>query len=290
MILNKSTKQTLFTGSFLYTGCIVCIKLSILALYCRLFPTKLMKGAVYTVGMIVILWGFGVCLVGAFICIPVKKLWEPTVEGGCLNLGEYYYGLQIPNIITDAIILIMPTRIVWGLPISKTQKSLLSGIFVVGIVTFAFDIVRLVALIDLSKSGDDATCMYSLSIPLYEAIIVKMMLIFITDNEVQSSVWTCIEPAVGITAACLSNMRPLFKVSHDKVWVNLTSTFRSKRIQSQTKSESNQSLHNTNSELIYNSVNSRYTDKSNKDTAVFTDKKRPEEIGSSGHVSPKMEA
>lgn len=130
-----------------------------------------MKSAVYTVGMIVILWGFGVCLVGAFVCIPVKKLWEPTVEGGCLDLGDYYYGLQIPNIITDAIILIMPVQIVWGLPISKTQKGLLSGIFVVGILTFAFDIVRLVALIDLSKSGDDATCMYYLCLSFYEAII-----------------------------------------------------------------------------------------------------------------------
>lgn len=45
--------------------------------------------------------------------------------------------------------------------------------------TLIFDIVRLISLIDLSKAGDDITC-----------------------------VWTCIEPAVGIVAACLSNMRP----------------------------------------------------------------------------------
>lgn len=38
-----------------------------------------------------------------------------------------------------------------------------------------------------------------------------------SDNDVNSSVWTCIEPAVGI-AACLSNMRPLFKLMHRKVW------------------------------------------------------------------------
>lgn len=30
------------------------------------------------------------------------------------------------------------------------------------------------------------------------------------DDQVPASVWTCIEPAVGITASCLSNMRPLF--------------------------------------------------------------------------------
>lgn len=30
------------------------------------------------------------------------------------------------------------------------------------------------------------------------------------DDQVPASVWTCIEPAVGITASCLSNLRPLF--------------------------------------------------------------------------------
>jgi hypothetical protein len=121
-----------------------------------------MKGAVYTVGMMVVLWGFGVCLVGGFICIPLRKLWDTTVSGGCLNLGQYYYGLQVPNIITDAIILIMPMRVVWGLPITKIQKSLLSGIFVVGTLTLVFDIVRLVALIDLDENPNDATCMFPL--------------------------------------------------------------------------------------------------------------------------------
>lgn len=119
-----------------------------------------MLALVYTVGLLVILWGFGVCLVGSLICIPVRKLWDPTVIGGCLDLAKFYYGLQVPNILTDAIILIMPMKVVWGLPISNTQKSLLSGIFVLGILTFVFDIVRLVVLIDLSKSGADDTCTF----------------------------------------------------------------------------------------------------------------------------------
>jgi hypothetical protein len=56
------------------------------------------------------------------------------------------------------MILLMPIKVVWGLPISKTQKGLLSGIFVVGILTLVFDIARLAASIDLSESGTDATC------------------------------------------------------------------------------------------------------------------------------------
>ncbi|KAJ5653893.1 hypothetical protein N7490_000896 [Penicillium lividum] len=186
--------KTLFTGSILYTGCIACIKLSILSLYRRLFPTKTMKAAVNVVGTIVILWAACGILSGCFICLPTRKLWLPATPGACMDLGKYYYGLQIPNIATDAIILVMPMHTVWNLPISRAQKTGLSAIFIVGLLTLIFDIIRLVALIDLSKAGSD-----------------------ITYTQVNSSVWTCIEPAVGIVASCLSNMRPLFKVVHEKL-------------------------------------------------------------------------
>ncbi|KAJ5966206.1 hypothetical protein N7481_012920 [Penicillium waksmanii] len=198
--------KTLFTGSILYTCCIGCIKLSILMLYRRLFPVKSMKIMVWIVSAIVVLWAFGGILVGCFTCIPTEKLWHPMIPGGCLNMGKFYYGLQIPNIATDAMILFMPMHTVWKLPISRAQKVGLSGIFVVGLLTLVFDIVRLVSLIELSEAGDD-----------------------ITYTQVNPSVWTCIEPAVGIVAACLSNMRPLFKVMHERVWSRYVSTNASSR-------------------------------------------------------------
>lgn len=39
-----------------------------------------------------------------------------------------------------------------------------------------------------------------------------------TDNQVPVVVWTCIEAAVGITAACLPNLRPLFKLGNRGFW------------------------------------------------------------------------
>ncbi|PWY87371.1 integral membrane protein [Aspergillus heteromorphus CBS 117.55] len=179
--------KTLASGSFLYPLCITFTKLSILALYKRIFSIRPMILAANGVAALVILWCFGVCLIGAVTCMPFHKLWDPTVPGGCINLPQFYYGLQIPNIVSDAIILVLPMRPVWNLQVPRTQKVMLTGIFLLGALTLAFDIVRLVTMIELSRAGDD-----------------------ITYNEVPASVWTCIEPAVGITAACLSNMRPLF--------------------------------------------------------------------------------
>ncbi|KAJ5457865.1 hypothetical protein N7475_009253 [Penicillium sp. IBT 31633x] len=208
--------KTLFTGSILYTCCIASIKLSILMLYRRIFPIRAMKYAVNAVSMIVILWAACGIVAGCFTCIPTEKLWHPMLEGGCMNLSKFYYGLQIPNIATDAIILVMPMHIVWSLPISKAQKLGLSGIFILGLLTLIFDIIRLVVLIDLSRQGDD-----------------------ITYNQVPASVWTCIEPAVGIVAACLANMRPLFKVVHTK-WSRLSSQYGTKGTDNTSQSQINE--------------------------------------------------
>lgn len=101
-------------------------------LYRRIFPTKQMKTGVNVVSMIVILWAACGILTGCFTCIPTEKLWYPELPGGCMDLSKFYYGLQVPNIATDAIILFMPMHVVWGLPISRTQKFGLSAIFILG--------------------------------------------------------------------------------------------------------------------------------------------------------------
>ncbi|KAL4924205.1 uncharacterized protein BDV17DRAFT_301242 [Aspergillus undulatus] len=159
--------RTLASGSFLYTVYITYVKLSILAFYKRLFPVKPMILVINIIRLSIILWCFGVCLIEVVTCIPFRKLWEPKIPGGCIDLAKFTRGLQIPNIVTDAIILAMPCRVVWGLNMPRVQRVLLMGIFALGALTLIFNIIRLVALIKLSGSRTD--------------------------------------PCVGITAACLSN-------------------------------------------------------------------------------------
>ncbi|KAE8390104.1 hypothetical protein BDV23DRAFT_155904 [Aspergillus alliaceus] len=190
-----------WSNSFVYTGCIVFIKLSILALYKRLFSTPPMILAANIVAGFVLLWAVSIWVVGAMLCLPVNKFWNPSVEGSCLDSAKFYYGMQIPNILTDAVLLVMPMKLVWSLPISRRQRLLLSLVFIVGGLTLIFDIVRLLAMIALTKAGSD-----------------------ITYNQVPVVVWTCIEAAVGITAACLSNLRPLFRLSRVQFWSQLRSS------------------------------------------------------------------
>lgn len=124
--------KTLYTGSFLYAFTVTFTKLSILFLYARVFPTPMMRKACVLVGSIVVLWCTSVCIVGALICVPTEKLWHPTTPGGCIDVSKFYYGLQVPNILTDGIILIMPAKVIWTLPLSRPQRISLMVIFTLG--------------------------------------------------------------------------------------------------------------------------------------------------------------
>ncbi|PYH42263.1 putative integral membrane protein Pth11-like [Aspergillus saccharolyticus JOP 1030-1] len=179
-----------WSNGFVYPLCVAFIKLSILASYKRLFAARSMSRAVNLVALVVILWAIIVSLVGTFLCLPVAKFWHRALPGRCLDATSFYYGQQIPNIVTDLILLLLPLKSVWALPISKTQRVLLSGVFLVGILTLAFDIVRLIAMIHVTQIGPD-----------------------ITYNQAPMAVWTCTEAAVGIIAACLSHLRPLFHLA-----------------------------------------------------------------------------
>lgn len=108
------------------------VKLSILALYKRIFSTKKMGYAVNFMAVFVIIWVIGNFIAGAINCLPVAKFWDQSLEGACMDLASFSYGQQIPNILSDAIILVMPLKVVWSLPITKSQKMLLSGVFILG--------------------------------------------------------------------------------------------------------------------------------------------------------------
>jgi hypothetical protein len=69
--------QGLFISELCYTGVMVFVKYSILALYWRLFKTTQVKIAIYVVAVVVTCWG--VAVVSSNCLLPVMMLrWEET--------------------------------------------------------------------------------------------------------------------------------------------------------------------------------------------------------------------
>lgn len=162
---------------------------------------------------IVALWGSGIILTAFFLCVPMEKNWNTSVEGTCIPIIPFYYGLQIPNIVTDLLIIVVPIREVMKLALNKRLKTGAITMFALGIVTLVFDIVRLVALLEVTAPGKmmDFTCksrnfcnsgylhFTDTSIPI--------------DYIVDVAVWTTIEPTVAIVAVCIPSVRTLYRRS-----------------------------------------------------------------------------
>lgn len=152
--------QTQYSGSFLYPACITFVKLSILLQYRRLFfaHSKAFHFQINALIVLVSLWGAGIIFTAFGMCSPMAKLWNPTLDGSCIPLIPFYYGLQIPNIVTDLLIIVLPIREILILELSPKLKIGASAMFLLGMITLIFDIVRLVAMIRLEHSGPDMTC------------------------------------------------------------------------------------------------------------------------------------
>ena len=79
----------------------------------------------------------GLCIASVFTiifqCKPVAFAWDKTINGGkCINTLAYFRYATIPNIITDAAMLISPLPTIWKLQTSNAQKIGLTAVFLTG--------------------------------------------------------------------------------------------------------------------------------------------------------------
>lgn len=109
---------------------------------------------------IIVAWCVAIVIASGFICVPIYKLWtlDRVVNGTCINLDKFYYGIQIPNLVTDILIIVLPIREMIGLELSRKVKLGATAMFLLGIITVVFGTVRLVALVRLDGKGPDLTC------------------------------------------------------------------------------------------------------------------------------------
>ncbi|CAD0084646.1 unnamed protein product [Aureobasidium vineae] len=111
-----------YTGAIQYPLCVTFIKVSILYQYRRLFPNHDFKLMTSFLIAIMVMWCTAVMFTGVFMCTPIAKVWNPAIPGKCISLVPFYYGMQIPNVVTDLCILLLPFREIQRLELPKKQK------------------------------------------------------------------------------------------------------------------------------------------------------------------------
>jgi hypothetical protein len=132
-------------AELLYTWAILAVKLSILALYRRIFQDKQFRLWLYITGVVVI--GYSVSSFLAFLlqCVPLRKIWAPAVQGSCVNLGLAFTLTGVINILTDVCILVLPLPQLLELNMKTSRKVQVICMFLLGSL-YVYSLLNVTAL------------------------------------------------------------------------------------------------------------------------------------------------
>ncbi|TAQ83673.1 hypothetical protein B7494_g7999 [Chlorociboria aeruginascens] len=104
--------KTVVPGGISYTLSILFSKYSILAFYWRIFGLTNLRWLLIFLTIFVTCRALAVIIASSIFCIPLAALWDENMNGRCINLGNFYVGVEVPNVVTDWIMLIVPLRYV----------------------------------------------------------------------------------------------------------------------------------------------------------------------------------
>lgn len=138
--------QLNYVGRPFYQIGIAAFKASLCLSYIRLLAgtsKTLYRTIIWGVIAISTLGHIAGALVLIFFCDPVGRAWDTTNSGGCLPIGETFYGLAVFTIICDLMIIFLPVPLLLELKIKPAQKAGVVCLFLLGLFTTICSILRL---------------------------------------------------------------------------------------------------------------------------------------------------
>ncbi|KAI8958791.1 hypothetical protein F5Y11DRAFT_351184 [Daldinia sp. FL1419] len=196
-------------SSEFYVLGLMSFKSALILLYLQLFGVYTrFRWACYTTLFFCI--GYLFCnLMTEFLgCHPIRKKWEPSLPGHCINsvATAIFYG--VCNMASDLIIAILPLTMIWKLQVAtKSQKVGLSLVLSSGFAAWAVAVTRWgIATYDLVGT-DDRTWWAGVSFAL-----------------------SILEINTGLICACVATLGPLWKLAYAQVkdWTGWTRPINSK--------------------------------------------------------------
>ncbi|KAI0866577.1 hypothetical protein F4860DRAFT_145212 [Xylaria cubensis] len=149
--------QSIFAIEVLYALSSPIIKLSVLAFYWRIFPTRTMKVACIVLASASIAWAIVIGIVDFVQCQPLRAFWDVQLQQApgtkCINIILFWLGNSAANCAIDLVTLILPIREVMKLHNSLSRKIGICAVFLLGGVAFAASLTRTISTIVLYYVG-----------------------------------------------------------------------------------------------------------------------------------------
>lgn len=131
-----TTTQLLYALEWAYLFASPIMKLSVLAYYWRIFPTKTMKKYIWILTVVCALWFIGVLIGNLVECQPISFFWNKLSAPGTgichFRVEVYLIIVAAPNIVIDTLTIILPVYEVWHLHLERWKRIAVSAIFVIG--------------------------------------------------------------------------------------------------------------------------------------------------------------
>ncbi|KAI1503403.1 hypothetical protein F5X99DRAFT_375139 [Biscogniauxia marginata] len=113
----------------------VCLKLSMLFLYIRIFSIAKFRQWAYALIVVVVCYGIAFIIVFPTNCQPISQLWAPVPDGWCHNPIIEQFASVTLNLVIDLAIVILPMPALWSLKMPRSNKVFISIMFSLGLIT-----------------------------------------------------------------------------------------------------------------------------------------------------------
>ncbi|KAL3419259.1 integral membrane protein [Phlyctema vagabunda] len=179
-----------YFGEVFYVLTAWFLKLSLGAFLLRLHKSPAQRWTVYITLAIISVYSVAFLIMAIFQCKPVDHYWHPLSEGTCFKpsivVGSTYAYAGIISF-SDFLFAVMPIFLVWHLQMNTFMKVTVAGLMSLGAIAGVTTIVRVVYIKDIGENKD------------------------FFYNTAKLTIWSTIEPGVGIIIGSLAALRPLFK-------------------------------------------------------------------------------
>ncbi|PSR81778.1 hypothetical protein BD289DRAFT_344539, partial [Coniella lustricola] len=196
--------KSFYTSIILYNLGLCVVKMSILLQYRRIFTYTLVQHLT-AIGLVFEgCWTITLSLVLPLSCIPAAAFWDPSVQGRCIDSLTIWYVMAAVNLVTDFLTFSMPMPVIKSLQLPSRQKVMLTVVFCLGFFTCIISVYRITTLKTAAASSDP------------------------TWDNTSAAIWSLLELCIGVLAACLPTLKPLFAMLLPRLFKSTTSGRRSR--------------------------------------------------------------
>lgn len=124
--------QSVFAQEWIYLAAVSLPKLSILALYLRIWPTSRARIAIKILMGLVMAYWVAFQVAACLQCIPLQGLWDKSIPARCFDTQAFFNFVSLPSAIIDLMIIVFPIPLLARLQAPVGKRCIYIGLFFCG--------------------------------------------------------------------------------------------------------------------------------------------------------------